>query len=162
MGIWEQLNTKTLGDQPGSSIQKITNPINIEEANRQALEDVKLINDATMRNGNPIPGTQKVINTSYSDNAFVDIFTPAQGEVWLIQSVWTFTATGLTSAVLAILDNVSGTRVYIGDWGSGGGDLEDSGLTPLLTIDENCTLQYYPYGTLSSSSTVQTLLTRVR
>ena len=162
MGIWNQLNTKTIADNPGTEIQVQSNPIHLQEQNRGDFEDIRLINQTTMRDGNPIPATQKVVNLTYSDNVYYDIITPQKGEVWLIQSSWVFTATGFTSGILAILDNVNGNRIYIADWGSGGGDLEDSGLTPLLTVDENCTLQFYPYGTLSSTSTIQTLLTRVR
>ncbi len=57
--ILEQLNTLTLANgSTAQTIEQVTDPIHIEAGNLQALRDVVLINEATMRSaGAPIPGT---------------------------------------------------------------------------------------------------------
>lgn len=162
MGIWNQLNTKTIADNPGTEIQVQSNPVHLQEQNRQDLSDIKLINDATMRDGSPIPGTATVVNVQYSDNAYVTIKTPAKGEVFQILGMFLFTATGFTGANISILDNVTGNRCHIADVSSSGGDVFDQGWGGPVYIDENVSLQIYPNGTLSSTASVNTYLTRVR
>ena len=68
MGIWNQLNTKTIADNPGTEIQVQSNPVHLQEQNRQDLSDVKLINDATMRNGQFIPGTGNMDEITLTDS----------------------------------------------------------------------------------------------
>jgi len=109
-----------------------------------------------------IPGSMQVISTTYDDNVYYDVFTPSKGEVWKVIAAYVGTATGFTSGILAVLDVPNNIRIYVGDWSAGGGDLQDHGFITDLVIDENCTLQFYPYGTLSSSSTIIVLLARVR
>ena len=67
MGIWDQLNTKTIADNAGTEIQVQSNPVHLQESNRQDLADVKLINDATMRNGLFIPNTGQLEELVLSD-----------------------------------------------------------------------------------------------
>ena len=67
MGIWDQLNTKTIADNAGTEIQVQSNPVHLQESNRQDLSDVKLINDATMRNGLFIPNTGQLEEIVLSD-----------------------------------------------------------------------------------------------
>ena len=68
MGIWNQLNTKTIADNPGTEIQVQSNPVHLQEQNRQDLSDIKLINDATMRSGQFIPNTGFIEEITLSDS----------------------------------------------------------------------------------------------
>ena len=43
MGIWDQLNTKTIKDVASEDIQRQLNAIHLEENNREALMDMVLI-----------------------------------------------------------------------------------------------------------------------
>jgi hypothetical protein len=110
----------------------------------------------------PIPGTCTVTEISYDANQYYNYFIPGEGEVWKVMAVWCFTATGFTSAVFSLYDTVNNKRVYAGDWGSGGGDLEDSGFPTELYFDSRTYPQFYPYGTLSSTATTQMAAVRVR
>ena len=67
MGIWDQLNTKTIGDNAGTEIQVQSNPVHLQEQNRQDLTDIKLINDATLRSGQFIPGTGNIEEVTLTD-----------------------------------------------------------------------------------------------
>ena len=68
MGIWNQLNTKTIADNPGTEIQVQSNPVHLQEQNRLELSDIKLINDATMRSGQFIPGTGNMDEITLTDS----------------------------------------------------------------------------------------------
>jgi len=67
VGIWDQLNTKTIADNAGTEIQVQSNPVHLQESNRQDLSDIKLINDASMRNGLFIPNTGNIDEVTISD-----------------------------------------------------------------------------------------------
>ena len=82
--LWDQLNPLTLGGSnaaTATNITRQTNPIHIQSSNRQALSDTVLINKATMRDGNPIPDTGKIVQTS--GDADRTQFQPEIGECWL-------------------------------------------------------------------------------
>ena len=81
MGIWDQLNTKTIADNAGTEIQVQSNPVHLQESNRSELEDIKLINDATMRNGSPIVGTMLMQETTVTDNTATPFLTCPKGQV---------------------------------------------------------------------------------
>lgn len=162
MGIWDQLNTKTIADNAGTEIQVQSNPVHLQESNRQELQDIKLINDATMRSGAPIPATCEIVQIAYDDNAYFTIKTPSKGEVFQVMSMFVFTASGFTSGNISVVDNVNGTRCHIADVSSSGGDVFDQGWGGPVYIDENVTLQFYPNGTITSSAQVNTYLVRVR
>ena len=83
--IWTNLNTFKLGDVEAANIQRQTDPIHIEELNRSALEDTKLINDATMRSdGGIIPDTVAIKYHEFDDNGTVTVLEPAKGEIWKV------------------------------------------------------------------------------
>ena len=85
MGIWDQLNTKTIADNAGTEIQVQSNPVHLQEQNRQDLADIKLINDATLRSDNGlIPGTISLAVANFTDNGTETIVAPVKGEVWKI------------------------------------------------------------------------------
>lgn len=83
MGIWDQLNTRTLfGGSRVSSTQlnQQTKDIHIQKKNRELLSDAVLINEASMRDGLPIPGTGKITVTQVSDDSRTTIMQPEVGE----------------------------------------------------------------------------------
>lgn len=84
MGIWDQLNTKTIGDGPSTEIQKQTDPIHLEEENRQALQDTVLINKATQRDGQAIADSGTIVKYNQPTNDAQAIVRPPAGEVWEI------------------------------------------------------------------------------
>jgi len=155
--IWTNLNTFKLGDVEAANIQRQTDPIHIEELNRQSLEDTKLINDATMRSsGSPMPGTAVITTVTVTDNTRTIIFTPSAGQVHQFLGISAYTTGG------------SGSRTYNMHLGDGNGELvyfyytstTDSGVLlsgdtnypgfPLF-LDEGLSLQVTTTGTFDSS-----------
>ena len=85
MGFWEQLNTFKISSNPGTQIQKQSDPIHLEEENQDLLKSVKLVNDATLRSdGGIIPGTMAVKVGSFTDNGQITVIAPGEGEVWRV------------------------------------------------------------------------------
>ena len=85
MGIWDQLNTKTIADNAGTDIQVQSNPVHLQESNRAELQDIKLINESSLRSDNGIiPGTLSFKVHNFTDNDIVTVIEPAKGEVWRI------------------------------------------------------------------------------
>ena len=86
MPFWEQLNTKKVGSgSDAASINSQSKDINLEEDNKPVLEDVKLVNDATLRSdGGIIPGTMAVKVGSFTDNGQITVIAPEAGEVWRV------------------------------------------------------------------------------
>ena len=80
--IWDQLNSKKIGDNAGTVIQAQSNPVHLEYNNKGTLEDINLVNRATMRDGSPIPKTCQVKSVALTDNSRTPVFTPNEGEVW--------------------------------------------------------------------------------
>jgi hypothetical protein len=122
--IWTNLNTFKLGDVEAANIQRQTDPIHIEELNRSALEDTKLINDATMRSGSPMPGTGaiKTQTITYTDGdaatQYKDWFTVEKGEVWqLIAASATMTGgtvgCSLLTGATAVVNITTGPSDYV-------------------------------------------------
>ena len=68
MGFWDQLNTFKISSNPGTQIQKQSDPIHLEEDNQDLLKSVKLVNDATMRDGRPIPATGEITEIVVPDS----------------------------------------------------------------------------------------------
>ena len=86
MGIWEQLNTRTLfgsAKATATQVNQQEKDIHLQENNRSLLADVNLINKALMRDGRAIPGTSKVVAiTSDDSGAKFLVDKPNPGEVW--------------------------------------------------------------------------------
>jgi len=162
--LYSQLRTSQLESIAQESFDKVKDPVFINSDFEDEARRLKLWGEIAgkLSSSGPMPGTAKVVQITYDDNQYYDYFIPEEGQVWKVMAVWTFTATGFTSGVFALYDTVNNLRVYAGDWGSGGGDLEDSGFPTEIYFDKNCYPQFYPYGTLSSSSTTQMACIRVR
>lgn len=166
--IYEQLNTFKLGSSPASSIQPLQDNVNIESVNEKAMETYNLINKATFRtDSGAIPETMVIgIGNTTDSGVGVNIFTPAKGEVWGLQSGSTVVSgrSGNVTHELYWVDNVSSREMK---W-----YLLSSGLnTTILSddenwkgdkfIDSNITLKYEATGTFTDS-VISILLYRVR
>ena len=101
MTIYDQLNTKTLGNVAANDIQSLQDRVHIQEVNKEELETYNLINKATFRDGLPIPnsGLIKTVSQNVDGNELVLVFRPALGEVYQL--------TGASTALLA------GTRIEL-------------------------------------------------
>jgi len=118
LAIWDQLNTKTIKDFASEDIQRQSNPIHLEESNRQALMDIVLINLAQQRDGMPIPDQGKVVQTT-GDNDRIQ-FQPNPGECWkLVGGDILETASG-TFTVNFQLRDLDGNIAFIGTSSSTG------------------------------------------
>jgi len=108
--IWRNLNTFNLGDVLAANIQRQSDPIHIEELNRQALEDVYLINKASMRDGGPIPNTMKLADSGrIVDSTTTTVFQPGVGEVWVCSGAQIDASAG-SGSVTSVLNYSDGTN----------------------------------------------------
>jgi len=106
--IYTQLNTKKLSTVTAEEIMNITDPTHIEFENEFNLERYNLINKALYRDGQPMPNTQRIVQTTYtgtSDDA--DFFKPNTGEVWMLVGGDTL-GTGGTGTISFSLKNDAG------------------------------------------------------
>ena len=98
--IFSNLNPKTLSTVSAQDINTTTRNVHIERRNLEALKTTVLVNEATMRNGSPIPGTGSIKTVDVTDNARTILFTPEAGETWVLNSI------------SADVTNVGGTCTY--------------------------------------------------
>jgi len=155
VGIWDQLNTKTIGDKPSVDIQKQSNPVHLQDENRQELIDIKLINDATFRSSSDIiPDSGNLDTQTITDNGYdnrVLIMNPEKGEVLRLLGV-NATTTGTPSGSITYyfflqdqtVDNTSSTAtLYLDSQGSSSSNVPFMGISSFLN-----TAQYeisYPF-----------------
>ena len=165
MGIWDQLNTETIADNAGTEIQVQSNPVHLQESNREQLQDIHLINRATLRDGSPIPGTGQVKQTLITDGTtgHQDVFFPEKGEVWLISTISVKpTATGTINLSMSLEDSTSGARAVLD---TGTGNVTSSVLIDMVNgpvyVSKECFLQSY-VGTNSGGVTFDIACHRVR
>jgi hypothetical protein len=171
VAIWDQLNTKKIGDAPGTEIQKQTDPLHLEEANRQSLEDTVLINEATLRSdGGPIPGTQNLTQTIVAEeDTRTTVFTPSAGEVYSLDLVGAERSGGSGTVVhtLWLKDIASGVIVpwfYYSTSDSNPIFTGDSNWPDMpFIMDENFTLEYrWTGGTGITNYTCNVIAHRIR
>ena len=160
MGIWDQLNTKTIADNAGTDIQVQSNPVHLQEQNREDLADIKLINDATMRDGGFIPGTSQIVRLDMTDNVDYTVFTPSKGEVWALMGADASSfGTGQNGATLKLSDGT--TDMVIAD-SSSAGDMNDHGFRTGMYVGENVSIVFQPNNISSGTATIKIYLMRVR
>jgi hypothetical protein len=85
---WAELNTVKLSDNDATTIQAQADPTHIQADNIGRLASIKLVNDASLRDGKAMPGTgvvQQVSATTSGEKTLVH--TPNSGEVWELQLV---------------------------------------------------------------------------
>jgi len=85
MGFWDQLNTLRIGNHASTAITRQSDPVHLQESNREVLKDIVLVNEANQRNGLPMAGTGsiKALNVT-SSGAITSVFTPDYGEVYRV------------------------------------------------------------------------------
>ena len=158
--IWEQLNTKKVGDNAASDIQLVSDPVHLQYSNRQTLGDIALVNAATMRDGLPIPNTGKIVVHTATDNTVEIVFRPASGEVWAVLGADASTfGTGQNAATLFLSDGT--TDMVIAD-SSSAGDMNDHGFRTGIYIDYNMFLAFQPNNISSGTAVLEVALIRVR
>ena len=167
MGIWEQLNTKTIGDLPSTDIQRQSNPIHLEEDNEEILRSVKLLNDVTLRDGLPIPNTSEIIVATATDSGnAVRVKLPNQGEVWQILNAHISTSggSGSISHEFYFTDQTNSNSFMWYFLSSSGSNLtlqQDTDWTPPFYMDENLEFTYEATGTFTTT-TLSIMMIRIR
>lgn len=153
MGIWDQLNTRTLFGSAKASAEDINTQekdIHLEEKNRSLLADVNLINQSLMRDGLIIPGTGAIkLSPSVTDNAVTTWFQPNPGEVWVVDMagfVWT-DKTGDAGVTMYYYDGTTTLDVaYLNNTATGSlitARFSDDGSWEWpFHLDENCYIQF--------------------
>ena len=165
--VYENLQNKTLSNVSASDIQRLTDPTFIQATNQDALLTYNTVNQAAMRDGNPMPTTATIKLAQVTDSGVsVDVFTPAKGEIWCLQS-GTATVTGQSGNVVHELlwtDNTN-SRSLIWYYMQSGNSIQilsdDTNWLGDKYFDENITLSYEATGTLTNS-VLAILLFRVR
>ena len=162
MGIWDQLNTRTLFGSEKATAQQVNRQekdIHLEEKNRSLLADVNLINKALMRDGSPIPATGKVEKIQSSDSGTkTPGFNPNPGEVWELFGFGIIDMAGRSGSVThdvmlydgtnysyIALEAASSNSFPIGQGSTGGTTY------PFAIVDENLTVVYTATGTFTTS-----------
>ena len=163
--VYDNLQNKTLADVTAEDIQKLTDPTFIQATNQDALLTYNTINQAAMRNGSPIPKTQKIVEFTCDDSGSSNavVFTPSKGEVWSITS-GSFASSGGTSRLFLFLkDNVNTLSMEIADESASSGQQNplDPFNTPFI-LDENMSILATVSVTDSTSSAVRLSCIRIR
>lgn len=166
LSILEQLNTLTLKDGSNpKNIDTVTDNVHLQAKNLSALMDIITINNAAMRDGNPIPGTGQVKETLVTDGdtGHTTIFQPEKGEVWLVSTISCKpTATGTINLSMSLEDATSGARAIID---AGTGNVTSGTIIDLINgpvfVSQDCFLQAY-IGTNSGGVTFDIACHRVR
>jgi len=145
--IWDNLNATKIGDDPGTIINTQTRNIHLERDNKALLSDVNLINQATFRDGRPIPGTQQVHESpSVTDQTRTVAFTPEPGEVWSIMNITCkFTNITSTSGVYLYINDLKNSVLQGFFYGSSSSTdffLDDDGTWDDFTLSYPCQLQF--------------------
>lgn len=80
----DRLNTKKLGDAPSTDIDNVSKSISIQESSKEDMQEVVLTNQATLRDGQVIPNTGRIIiSPSIIEAGFANqqvICAPEKGE----------------------------------------------------------------------------------
>jgi len=170
MGIWDQLNTRTLFGSEKATAQEVNRQekdIHLQEKNRSLLADVNLINKALMRDGGPIPASL-VIRELVSDDSGVKFtldFVEA-GEVWQLYGFSIAAMTGRSGSCLHEVfigdRNTSLTSEILDvDAGSSQLPLQELQFGGGMYIDSNAYVIYECTGTFTDS-TMRFISVRVR
>jgi len=106
--IYEGLAQQKLSDVTAADIELFTKPTFIQAENQDALFTYNIINQAAMRDGNPMPNTQKIIQATYTDTGSNVFFQPADSEVWKIVAGDTV-GTGGTGTIQWQIKDAAGT-----------------------------------------------------
>jgi hypothetical protein len=164
--IYNNLAQKRLDDVSASEIQRQTDPVFLQAENQDDLITMNIINQAAMRNGLPIPDTQKIEAQTFTSAGYRNYLTPSKGEVLLLMGVSVASVTNLTGNVVVEVDINDGTnRVLLFDSShSSSSDfpiIESGAMSPIYLTYPN-TLRLRCEGTFDSVNDVSVLYCRVR
>ena len=148
MGIWEQLNTRTLFGSAKATAEEVNlqeKDIFLMESNRALLSDVNLINQSLMRDtGGPIPNTSEVVTTGSKgeDLTRIVLKAPADGEVWQVSCLSATVSGVVMNFQFMIEDLVNNTIAYITDYNvsSAVGPINEPGFVSPIHLDQNSRL----------------------
>lgn len=113
-GAFDQLKTLAVSEVSAAQIKTQQDPIRLSARNKQALEDVNLINRAVFRDGQPMPDTGVVASQNQADDSTYIYIQPPAGEVWEILGI-SATMTGASGSSTQYFYYDNGTvQVYLG------------------------------------------------
>jgi len=168
MGIWEQLNTRTLFGSEKATASQVNaqeKDIHLEEKNRALLADVNLINESLMRDGSHIPATGKVELIQASDSGTKTLgFNPNPGEVWDLFGFGVIDMAGRSGAcdhAVMLYDGTNYSWIADRDAKSANSFAFEDDAYPFCSVDENLTVVYTCTGTFTTSNLTFTAV-RVR
>ena len=150
--FFEQLNTKTLGDNAASTIQALTNPVHLEKSNSDLLDSIIQVNRAGMRDGSAIPGTSIIQTTTVTDDTRTVLFAPSKGEVWVLNSANAITSGASSANYTMYLSDGSNLLAFFFDSSDDSTVFftDDANWGP-ITIDENIRIEGIVGGTVTSA-----------
>lgn len=159
----QRLNTKKLGDNL-HDVEVLRDAVSIEPSNFGIFEAIKMINDASMRDGSPMPGTGKVesVNFTADTTGHQTVWRPAQGEIYLLSTI-SVKPDGGTNSTNVSMSLSDGTNRAILDAGTGNistGTIIDMVNGPVY-ISYDCFLESY-IGTNNNGTTFTVAAHRVR
>lgn len=106
--IYDGLAQQKLDDVTAAEIETFTKPTFLMASNQDALISYNIINQAAMRDGSPMPNTQKIVQATYTDTGSNVFFQPEDSEVWKIVAGDTVTVGG-TGTIQWQLKDSAGT-----------------------------------------------------
>ena len=172
MGIWDQLNTRTLFGSAKATAEEVNTQekdIHLEVKNRALLADTVLINRSLMRDGLHIPGTGEIATAEATESGVRTVIkAPLPGEVWRVISMTIESVDGGSGSVtydIYVYDSVNGEIQAIAKRAvtSPPVIINDEVEYPAgLQLDENTELQFSATRTSLSSAVIQVLMYRVR
>jgi len=164
--VYRNLQNKKLSEVTAKDIQQLTDPTFIQATNQDSLITYNIINKAAMRNGLPIPDTQKIEAQTFTSAGYRNYLTPIKGEVFLIMGVSVASVTNLTGNVTIEVDINDGTnRALLFDYATSSSSdfpvIESGAMSPIYLTYPN-TLRLRAEGTFDSVNNVSVLYCRVR
>ena len=137
----------------------------MQPSNKELMEDLSIIGSVKQSSSGPRAGGSKIVSVEYSDTGTVTVFTPSQGEVWILQEISLAVATS-SSSTFAIILSAGGNSMQAsadvttsGNRNFNSGDLGFPNTT--FYVDENTSIQIGKTGSFSTVG-VHLMLTRVR
>jgi len=171
--FYEQLNTFTIGDNPASTVQLLSNPVHYQASNKEILDAIIQVNRAGMRDGQHIPATASIKTATATESGTRVVIdfggtdgNPSKGEVWAITAMTVETVVGGSGDVIY--------EVFVGDGTELQSVVKRTQTSPPvnlnqeleyphgLEIDENNSLQFSATRISLSSSKIQVLAYRIR
>jgi len=110
--IYEGLAQQKLSDVTAAEIELFTKPTFIQAENQDALFTYNLINQAAMRDGMPMPNTQRIVQRTFTDTGSNDFFVPGDSEIWVLVGGDTVTSGG-TGTINWQLKDEAGTLAML-------------------------------------------------